>query len=202
MDLEDLQAFFETMLTLNKRRLFREDSGISFKTPEAWLKDPGVRQRYEKLVFKRDITGNEAAIRVMGVGHKVFDQSIEQANDFNTCFTSISGIEKPLAVFVIYDRVTSKAGNVQQIVVGVSSDKMELLMDWHLIRLLNKALKNKKMEEEQATVFDKEELSVFINNAEKFIASKIEELNTPFEIPDIKQLSLLIPSNMTLRKNA
>lgn len=201
LDLEDLQAFFEAMLTLNKRRLFREDSGISFKTPDAWLKDPGVRQRYERLVFNRNLKGSEAAIRVMGVGHKVFDKSIEQANDFNTSFTSVTGIEEPLAIFIIYDRVTSKESNVQQIIVGVSNGKRELLKDCHLIKLLNNILKNKKMDEDQTTDFDKEELSIFIQTSEKYIASKIEELNTPFEIPDIKLMSLLIPSKTTLRKN-
>jgi len=197
LDLEDLQPFFETMLTINKRRLFREDLGISFKTPDLWLTDPGIRQRYEGLVFKRDIKGNDAVLRVMGVGHRAFDQSIEHASNFNTSFTSVTGIEEPMAVFIIYDRITSKKGNVQQIVVGVSKEKHELLLDWNLIQILNRVLKNKKMDDNQTFDYDKKELSDFIGTAEEFVGSKIKELNTPFEIPDVKLLSLLIPAKQS-----
>lgn len=197
LDLEDLQPFFETMLTINKRRLFRDDLGISFKTPDLWMKDPGTRQRYEGLVFRRDLKGHDAALRVMGVGHRIFDQSIEQANNFNTSFTSVTGIEEPLAVFIVYDRITSKKSNVQQVVVGVSKGKSELLLDWNLIQISNRILKNKKMDDNQALDYDKEELSDFINAAEKMVDSKIKELNTPFEIPDIKLLSLLIPAKQS-----
>ncbi len=56
-DLEDLQPFFETMLALNKRRVVRDDSGLSFKTPDEWLKNPGIRQRYEGLFFERNFRG-------------------------------------------------------------------------------------------------------------------------------------------------
>jgi ERCC4-related helicase len=198
LDLDDLQPFFETMLTINKRRLFRDDSGISFKTPELWLKDPGIRQRYEGLVFKRDVKGNDAALRVMGVGHRVFDQSIEQATSFNTCFASVSGIESPLAVFIIYDRITSKEGSMKQIVVGVSKGKTALILDSELVKILSHMLKNKRMDENQTIDYNKEALSDFINNAEKLVNSKTTELNTPFEMPDVKLLSLLIPLETAL----
>jgi hypothetical protein len=83
---------------------------------------------------------------------------------------------------------------MRQIVVGVSKGKTELILDWKLVKILNHVLKNKRMDENQTIDYDKEELSDFINIAEKFVNSKTAELNTPFEMPDVKLLSLLIPS--------
>ncbi len=202
LDLEDLQPFFETMLSVNKRRLFRDDTGIAFKTPKSWLADPGIRKRYEGLLFKRDVKGKDAALRVVGVGHKVFDQSMEQASSFNECFASVTGIEEPLAIFVIYDRVTSKDGNVKQIVVGVSKSMKELLLDWKVINLLNDVLNNKKMDDSQDVEYDKDELISFIDRAKEFVTSNLNNLNTPFELPDTKLLSLLIPSATNSKKAA
>lgn len=201
-DLHDLQPFFEAMLALNKRRVMREESGIAFKTPDEWLKDPGIRQRYERLVFSRDQKGKDAALRVVGIGHKVFDQAISQANCFDASFTSIAGLDETTAIFAIYDRVTSQDGNIRQIVVGVTSEKRELLKDWQVIDLLNDIMKNKKGDVDKADGYDPVNLLNFTEEAEQIVQAKIHELNTPFNVPEIKLLSLLIPANNSSRLNA
>lgn len=193
-DLEDLQPFFEAMLSLNKRRVLREDSGLTFKTPDEWLKSPGIRQRYEGLLFERNIRGKDAALRVVGVGHKVFDQAILQATDFDACFTSIAGLSEAIAVFKIYDRITSQDGNIRQIIVGVVSESNALLHDWQLIDRLNSMLKNKKSDTGITAEYAEENLFHFIKDAEALVKAKIDELNTPFNMPEIKLLSLFIPA--------
>jgi len=193
-DINDLQPFFETMLSLNKRRVLRDDSGLAFKTPDEWLKDAGIRQRYEGLLFKRDLRGKDAALRVVGVGHKVFDQAIAQATNFDACFTVVAGLVDCIAVFKIYDRVTSQEGSIRQIVVGVLSGKEELLLDWQLIELLNNVLENKKGGTDIPKGYNNDDMLHCIGVAEAVVKEKLKELNTPFNVPEIKLLSLLIGS--------
>lgn len=193
-DLEDLQPFFETMLALNKRRVVRDDSGLAFKTPDEWLKNPGIRQRYEGLLFERHLRGKDVALRVAGVGHKVFDQAILQASDFDACFTSVSGLNEAVSVYKIYDRITSQDGNIRQIIVGVGSERKELIHDWQLIDLLNIFLKKKKFDKNIAADYASEKLMRFIEDGEAAVRKKMDELNVPFTMPEIKILSLFIPA--------
>ena len=193
-DLQDLQPFFEAMLALNKRRILREDSGIAFKTPDEWLKNPGIRQRYEGLLFERNLKGKDAALRVVGVGHKVFDQAIMQAVDFDACFTAVPGLNDAVSVYKVYDRITSQDGNIRQIIVGVCDEKDELLHDWQLIDLLNGILKNKKSDTNNTVDYDQERMLRFIVDAEAVIKTRLDELHTPFNMPEIKLMSLFLPA--------
>jgi len=192
-DLADLQLFFEAMLAFNKRRVLREDTGMVFKTPDEWLNDAGVRRRYEGLVFSRELKGKDAALRVVGVGHKVFDQALLQASNFDACLTQIAGLEEPLTVFKIFDRVTSQEGNVRQVIIGVRLDKNEILHDWELVDLLNQILKSKKLDSENKTDFTSEKLNKLMLNSEKVIREQINNLNFPFNVPEIKPLALFLP---------
>jgi len=192
-DLGDLQPFFETMLSLNKRRITRDEPGLTFKTPDEWLKDAGIRQRYEGLLFSRNLRGNDAALRVVGVGHKVFDQAILQAINYESFFSAVTGIEEAIAVFKIYDRITSQDGNVRQIIVGVLGEKKELLLDWQLLDLLNTVLKSKKNETEWPVDYKKADILHFIEEAGSVVQSRMDELKTPFKVPEIKLAGLLLP---------
>ena len=78
VDLPDLQPFLVTMLELNKRRVSKTAEGLTFKTPEAWEDEPGVRASYERMTFDRRAAGRDAQ-RVLGVGHKVIDLAVIQA---------------------------------------------------------------------------------------------------------------------------
>jgi ERCC4-related helicase len=193
-DLEDLQPFFESMLSLNKRRVIRDETGMAFKTPDEWLKNVGVRQRYEGLLFDRNVRGKDAALRVVGIGHKVFDQAIEQAIDLDACFTTVFGMNEAVAVYKVFDRITSQDGSIHQIIVGVSEGKDDLLHDWQLIDMMNNILKNKKIEANLPLDYEKEKLFRFIEKAETVVKAKLDELNTPFTLPEIKLFSLLIPA--------
>jgi ERCC4-related helicase len=193
-DLQDLQPFFETMLALNKRRVVREDSGLAFKTPDEWLKHPGIRQRYEGLLFERNLKGKDSALRVAGIGHKAFDQAISQAVDFDACFAVVPGLAESVSVYEVYDRITSQDGNIRQIIVGVGSENRKLIPDWQLIDLFNSFLKSKRSDTNVIINYHKENLMNFVKDAEEIVKSKIDELNTPFNMPEIKLLSLFIPA--------
>jgi len=192
-DLEDLQPFFETMLGLNKRRVIREDTGLAFKTPDEWLKDAGVRQRYEGLLFSRDVKGKDAALRVVGVGHRIFDQALRQAAEFNATAARCNGLQKPLAVYRIFDRVTTRDGNVRQIIVGIESGQDNILQDWQIFDLCNQLLKTKKNTVEQKHEYAPKELHEFIARNEKIVKAKIKDLMIPFVVPEVQPLALLLP---------
>jgi ERCC4-related helicase len=193
-DLGDLQPFFEAMLSLNKRRVLREEAGLSFKTPDEWLKDPGIRKRYEGLQFSRELKGKDASLKTVGVGHKVFDQAITQAINFDGCYTKATGLSHMLAVFKIYDRITSQKGHISQIIVGVRSKKKEILLDWQLIDLFNHILKTKKIEIENNTMTKDEKQLDFLRDAEEVVMNRIGELAPPFSVPEVKPMALFIPN--------
>src|SRR5262249_45430049 len=68
VDLPELRPFFEAMLAANRRRPRRDaDGSLSFRTPEEWLREVGVRSAYEGLVFDRNVRGKDAVHRVAGV---------------------------------------------------------------------------------------------------------------------------------------
>ncbi len=120
---------------MNKRRVYRSDDGLSFKTPQEWLHDPGVRRRYEGVVFNRSVSGRDAAVNVMGVGHRAFDQALNQARNSSASLAFINGIEVDLAFFNVRDRITDQTGNVRQLLFVVRQDpqngeRIEVLRDW------------------------------------------------------------------------
>lgn len=147
VDLPDLRPFLEAMLIQNRRRPRRgEDGSLSFKTPEAWLSEIGVRTSYEGLVFDRNVRGKEAVARVLGVGHKVMDQALHQASDETSSVTSVSSavLHRPLIVARVSDQVTGRASPIRSIVLAAekSQDTGEwmILRDWETVRRLNHIL--------------------------------------------------------------
>lgn len=195
-DLQDLVPFFETMLGLNKRRPIKDENGMAFKTPDEWLKDPGIKQRYEQLEFRRDVKGKDSALRVVGVGHKVFDQAVSQAVNYEANFAVVAGLKEQVAVLKVYDRITSRDGNIPQLVVGVSSNSTSVLRDWQLIDLLNISVKKRRIEEEDKVVYDADDLSQFVEVAKSKVKNCLNEMDTAFSVPEIKLMSLLIPATL------
>lgn len=195
-DLKDLQPFFETMLSLNNRRILREEDGLVFKTPDAWTKDaPGVRPRYERLVFSRDLRGKDAALRIVGVGHQAFDKAIRQASEFEHQLSLLPGLEQPLAVWAAFDRITSQEGYIHQMVIGISEER--LFKDWEVIDLLNKALPMKPLEAVTAGHRDADQLLRFLDKARTTLQTKLSEMKLPFDVPEIRLLCLFAPTGST-----
>jgi len=121
IDLPALLPFFEGMLALNGRRVFKEENGLSFKTPDAWLDDPAVRSNYEGMIFDRNLRGPDVAKRVMGVGHKVVDQALKQALDSTASVATIPAgkLKKPLLIFKVFDSVTGEKTSIKNKIVGI-----------------------------------------------------------------------------------
>jgi ERCC4-related helicase len=198
-DLEDLQPFFESMIAFNKRRVARNEGGLSFLTPDEWLSDPGVRKRYEGLTFNRSLKGKDAAVRVLGVGHRAFDQAIAQARKSNATLASVRDTDRQTVFFKVRDRVTEQNRNVHQFFFAVQkaledAGDMSVLKDWEAMDYLNALLQSKKQDcyEGQG---NSEELRLFLDQARQKLEDSLPNFNLPFYLPEIVPLAILTPSS-------
>jgi ERCC4-related helicase len=194
-DLEDLQPFFEAMLSINKRRISRSEDGLAFLTPDEWLRSAGVRRRYERVAFSRSITGRDAAVRVIGAGHGAFDQAIDQARRSAAVLAIVPALKEPVAFFMVRNRVTEKVGNVKQVLFAVKQTPedrfvLNILKDWEALDLLNEILQSKKLDADEIRV-DSDELKSFFYRACDELGSKIANFNLPFDLPEVIPLALL-----------
>ncbi|USU13817.1 hypothetical protein NF701_08340 [Sphingomonadaceae bacterium OTU29THOMA1] len=84
VDLPDLERFFSAMIAHAGRRVFKRDDGLDVKTPESWMReDYALVERYSDLAFDRSIAGPGASTRVIGVGHRLFDRSVREAEQLS-----------------------------------------------------------------------------------------------------------------------
>ena len=194
-DLEDLQPFFEAMLATNKRRISKNDDGLSFITPQDWLQDSGVRRRYEGVVFNRSARGRDAAVKVMGIGHRAFDQALVQARNKNASLSSVDGGGFHTAFFNVRDRITDKSGNVRLVLFAVRQDpenidRFSILKDWEALDFLNELLRSKRMHDGEVRI-SSDHLRTFFENARKKLEGCLGSLDLPFEIPEMVPLAVI-----------
>lgn len=195
IDLPALRPFFESMLKIANRRIGREGEAITFKTPDAWLNLPGVRRRYEGLVFSREVTGRDASQTVIGVGHKVFDQAMLQAQEKQVSLCYLPGSESSLFLFQVYDQITEKSGHIREAVAGVkfkaneASEGWEVLGDWRIIGWLNEL--KWEAEHDQAKALESSELATQLELASTLLEENLPSLGLPFFKPAIRPVLLL-----------
>lgn len=194
-DLQDLLPFFTTMLKLNKRRInHTEEGGLSFKTPDAWLADAGVRRRYENLQFARHADAQQVE-NPIGVGHRAFNQALRQALDYDANITWVAdALNAPLFIFRVYDKVTEATGNIRQVAMGVSleaENEHKILLDWQLLDCLN-ALLPQLNDTPPAT----EKLAPAVFNqwhtqARQLAKAHVQTLDLPFKVADINLVGVI-----------
>jgi superfamily II DNA or RNA helicase len=197
IDLPALRPFFESMLKLASRRVSREGKAIAFKTPEDWLNLPGVRRRYEGLVFSRDVIGRDASETVIGIGHKVFDQAMQQAQAKQVTLCYLSEGEESLMLFQIYDQITEKSGHVRGAVAGVkvtmreSILNWEVLADWRVIDWLNALKSESESEDAQTIIGGLSEMTSRLEQASGILEANLTTLGLPFIKPAIRPILLI-----------
>jgi len=140
VDLPDLEKFFTQSISRYGRRIFRRDEGLEIKTPDEWKeRSYALRDRYEGLVFDRSLRGTNAASRVLGIGHLLFDIALEEARNLPVSFACVSGLVAPLLIVTVEDEVTGTGALVHRLIFGVTEKQglVEVLRDWELLQLLN-----------------------------------------------------------------
>ena len=197
-DLPDLVPFFYGALVKNRRRPDREGGSFSFKTPDAWLSAPGVRPRYEDLIFHRHPRDAEEARRIVGVGHQVFDQALSQAAEVEGGLALFREATHPLAVFQVQDAVTSRAGHLRQVVVGVTADdsgELVLLRDEQVLDQLNQHKPGRVEGGGAVRPISSESMLAWLERAREYAAHKVGELRLPFQKSLANDLALFWPEN-------
>jgi hypothetical protein len=113
---------------------------LEIKTSDEWrTHNYALRDRYEGLVFDRSLRGANAASRVLGASHLLFDVAIEEAQSLSVSFTCVSGLIAPLMIVTVEDEVTGTGALVHRLIFGVTEKggEAEVLRDWELLLLLN-----------------------------------------------------------------
>lgn len=142
VDLPDLIPFMQNSLVLNRRQPRLVEGELSFKTPEAWMTDIRVLPEYEGMVFDRNQQEFRTLERLLGVGHVIVDSALTQALDLEatTAFIPSDRLKFPVAVYRVFDRVTTDAPNRKTLVCGAKFDadgQIQVLPDWQLLKALN-----------------------------------------------------------------
>jgi ERCC4-related helicase len=140
VDLPELERFFTQAVSRHGRRIFRRDDGLEIRTPDSWKsRSYALRDKYEGLVFDRGLRGANAASRVLGVGHLLFDIALEDAQNVPARVASVEGLKAPLLIVTVEDEVSGSGTLVHSLIFGVTEKdtKIEILRDWELLRALN-----------------------------------------------------------------
>ena len=140
VDVPDLERFFTLAVGRHRRRVYKHSHGLEIKSPEAWKsRSYAVRDKYDGLVFDRDLRGKNAASRVLGVGHVLFDIALNEAREFSARITALEGISAPILVVSVEDEVTGTGSLVHRLIFGVTyiEGQPKLMRDWELLQRLN-----------------------------------------------------------------
>jgi ERCC4-related helicase len=198
-DLPDIKPFFLNALAMNRKRVNESDCGISFNTPDAWCEvDFAVMQRYSELTFDRSVRGPEAASRVVGVGHRAFEQALRQSLLLDSRIATVRGLRQPLYIFSIFDQVTSTGSQVRRIVVGLEptaeGKDPNLLRDWEALRLLNGTKPRRRQDERSESIkLTPDGQAQSLVEMERFLASKLDAVTPDYHVPSIEPEMILLP---------
>ena len=113
---------------------------MEIRTPDTWkARSYALRDKYEGLVFDRSLRGANAASRVLGIGHPLFDIALDDARDVPVRVASVDGLSGPLLIITVEDEVTGTGSLVHRLIFGVAEKegKIEVLRDWELLQATN-----------------------------------------------------------------
>tara|TARA_R110001583_G_scaffold158496_1_gene310430 strand:- start:12012 stop:14693 length:2682 start_codon:yes stop_codon:yes gene_type:complete len=193
VDLPHLRFFFENMLTAERRRVSRVGDFLTFKTPENWLDEPGMRRKYEDMVFDRNVPTGRAE-KVLGVGHIVFDKALKTASEYPVSLAASKNIKSVLFVYQIIDSITEQSGRMRRSIVGVEhggEGEYSIVRDWEVLEKLNSITdfdsSNNNVEAGSEAV--RQHVEFASNRVESWI--KLADL--PFRVPAYRVVAAIVP---------
>ena len=196
VDLPDLVPFFKAILSVRSRRPDQaENLRLRFRPPEEWKDDFSIAvvERYD-LLFARE-PRPKAGEDVAGVGLRVVDRAVRDAAELTGAFGAIRGLDAPLLVFRVRDRITGSDGPVRAVVVAAQSGgdgAWTLVRDWELMQRLN-PLADKPRSLAFADAHPAYEVAHLMEDARRYVESQIDVLELPFALPAVESLACLAP---------
>jgi ERCC4-related helicase len=193
VDLPDLEKFFAQAVSRHGRRVFRREDGLEIKTPDEWkARSYAVREKYEGLVFDRSLRGLNAASRVLGVGHILFDIALEEARNLPASVTLVEGIAAPLLIIAVEDEVTGTGSLVHRLIFGITEKegKFAMLRDWELLQVLNAIAPKSSPESVPTTVQKGSEVDRLKRAFDAELSGHAPTLHRPVSWPEM----LLLPN--------
>ena len=197
VDLPDLVPFVKAILAVRGRRPDQADSlRLSFRPPEQWKDDFLIStvDRYD-LLFAREPQPKEGE-DVAGVGLRVVDRAVRDAVELTGVFAAIRGLDAPIFVFNVHDRITGSDSPIRAVVVAAQSgtdDGWNLIRDWELVHRLNPLA-----DKPRSFVFSDAEpaldVSDLIASARRYVVSQTDALDLPFALPTVESLACLVPA--------
>ena len=200
VDLPDLVPFFKAILAVRGRRPDQTDElRLRFRPPKEWKDDFRIAavDRYD-LLFAREPQPEEGE-DVAGVGLRVIDRAVRDAVELTGSFAAIRGLDAPMFVFSVRDRITGSDGPVRAVVVGAQSGAdgtWSLVRDWELVRRLN-PLADKPRSPVFTDSDSADDVSHLMASARQYVVSEIDALDLPFTLPIVESLACLVPASGT-----
>ena len=196
VDLPDLVPFFKAVLAVRGRRPDQaENLRLRFRPPEEWKDDFSIAvvDRYN-LLFAREPQPNDGE-DFAGVGLRVVDRAVRDAVELTGAFGAIRGLDAPLFVFSVRDRITGSDGPIRAVVVAVQSDgdgAWTLVRDWELMQRLN-PLADKPRRSAFTDAHPAYDVADLMADARQYVVSQIDALELPFALPAVESLACLVP---------
>ena len=196
VDLPDLVPFFKAILSVRSRRPDQaENLRLRFRPPEEWKDDFSIAvvERYD-LLFARE-PRPKAGEDVAGVGLRVVDRAVRDAAELTGAFGAIRGLDAPLFVFRVRDRITGSDGPVRAVVVAAQSGgdgAWTLVRDWELMQRLN-PLADKPRSLVFADAHPAYDISDLMADALQYVEWQLDTLDLPFALPAVESMACLVP---------
>lgn len=197
VDLPALEPFFRNAMSLNGRRVTHSEKGFSVATPEAWRGGADLRDRYDGLLLDRSLPQGEAASRILGVGHALFDRALAACTALEALVARVDSLPSPLVLTLVEDEITGTGATVHRVVIGgIPSEggAVSILRDWELLNLLN----DLRSGHHHDAPLEQEE----INAAELVLnetLNKARQLSLGFSRPKPIAAMVLMPASLSLR---
>ena len=196
VDLPDLVSFFKAILSVRSRRPDQaENLRLRFRPPEEWMDDFSIAvvERYD-LLFARE-PRPKAGEDVAGVGLRVVDRAVRDAAELAGAFGAIRGLDAPLFVFRVRDRITGSDGPVRAVVVAAQSGgdgAWTLVRDWELMQRLN-PLADKPRSLAFADAHPAYDVAHLMVDARRYVESQIDVLELPFALSAVRAWPVSYP---------
>ena len=165
------------------------------RPPEEWKDDFSIAvvDRYD-LLFAREPRPKDGE-DVAGVGLRVVDRAVRDAAELTGAFGAIRGLDPPLFVFRVRDRITGSDGPVRAVIVAAQSGgdgAWILVRDWELMQRLN-PLADKPRSLVFVRAYPAYDVVDLMADAWQYVDSQLDTLDLPFALPAVESLACLVP---------